>query len=194
MTNENLRDSNGMSANHPRRVETCDIDSIESKAIREFAEEWKKSGREIEAGRQEAGDYLYDIHTGVSVYETAEGYVADNGRGSSSRFENPRAATRIASKYLEYACREDDLPSNIEDCIEMLHDRGFGVTRGKTNHDTSAIFAERDETRIKIVSADDGQWWIMARGPSMPVLSEMCDRPRRVSQEAREWLDSNPDD
>ncbi|WP_435068496.1 hypothetical protein [Haloplanus sp. C73] len=101
MVRENLHDSDDRNPNQPRRVETCDIDAIESEAIREVARRWHCAGRCIEAGNQLTGDYVFDIETGVSVYEHAGKYVADDGRDRDSRFDSPCDAAKMAVGYLE---------------------------------------------------------------------------------------------
>lgn len=87
----------------------------------------------------------------------------------------------------------DDLPSGIEECIGLLADHGFDVRESETDASTPAVCADRGEACVDIVATDDGQWWITARAPDMPVLSEMYDRPRRVRREARRWLDDFED-
>jgi len=98
---ENLHDSDDRNPNQPRRVETGDIDAIESEAIREVARRWCRAGRRIEAGNQLTGDYVFDIETGVSVYEHAGKYVASDGDGRDSRLNLPRDAAQMAVGYLE---------------------------------------------------------------------------------------------
>ncbi|AEH35590.1 hypothetical protein [Halopiger xanaduensis] len=101
MVRENLHDSDDRNSNQPRRVETCDIDAIESDAIREVARRWRRAGRRIEAGNQLTGDYVFDIETGVSVYEHAGKYVASDDGDRDPRFDSPRDAAQMAVGYLE---------------------------------------------------------------------------------------------
>lgn len=103
MTNKNLHYDDDLPDDHPRRVETCDIDEIETTALRELAQQWVENGRAIEAGDQMPGDYVFDIETGVSVYEHAGKYVADDGRDRESKYDAARDAVQMALEYFEEA-------------------------------------------------------------------------------------------
>ena len=78
-----------------------DIDAIESEAIREVARRLRRAGRRIEAGNQLTGNYVFDIETGVSVYEHAGKYVVSDGDDCDSRFDSSRNAAQMAVGYLE---------------------------------------------------------------------------------------------
>lgn len=108
MSKENPHYDDDLPDDHPRRVETCDIDEIETTSLRELAQQWVENGRAVEAGHQMPGDYVFDIETGVSVYKHAGKYVADDGRNRDSRFDSPRDAVQMALGYFGQAQTDGD--------------------------------------------------------------------------------------
>lgn len=184
-------DSTDDNQHQRQRVEPCNIDDIQNETLRELAEDWKDEGRRLEAGCQLGQlDFVFDMATGVSLYETEMGYVADDGRDKFARFEEPRDAAQVAIRYLDDRKREK-FPDGINEFFDDLDD--FEVTRGGTDEGTPAITGERDSTSIAISWTIDDQWWLVGESDGVRPITTMYEEPERVVIAATEWLDAVED-
>lgn len=93
--------------NQPRRGELCDIDAIESDALRKVARRWNEAGLEIEAGNTLGGDYVSYLHSGAKVYVSRGQYVV-RGPDGESTFDGARDAAQYAYGITEAAKQAGD--------------------------------------------------------------------------------------
>jgi hypothetical protein len=100
---ENLHDSDDETTdNQPRRDERCNIDAIESDAIRDVARRWREAGLDIDAGYGLAGDYVHHRPSGAKVYVSHRQYVV-RGPDGEHTFDEARDAAQYAFGITEAA-------------------------------------------------------------------------------------------
>lgn len=95
MSEDKTYDSDEATDNQPRRGDLCNIDAIESDAIRDVARRWRDTGLELEAGSTLSGDYVHHLHSCAKFYMTHGQYVV-RGPDGEHRFDAALDAAQYA--------------------------------------------------------------------------------------------------
>lgn len=192
MTNEETyHDEDEATDNQPRRGELCDIDAIESKALRKVARRWREAGLDIEAGNTLAGDYVSHLNSGAKVYVSYGQYVV-HGPDGESTFDAARDAAQYAygiTEEVKRVTRYADFPDELQRLIDELEQEGFGIVYGTTGGEPAqpAFIAEKDETTVHVEDWTQ-TWALTCRGPDRPDFDDTWAYPDRVRGEVWEWL------
>jgi len=192
VTNEETHhDSDEATDNQPHRGELCDIDAIESDALRKVARRWREAGLEIEAGNTLAGDYVSHLHSRAKVYVT-HGQYAVTAPDGEHRFDSARDAAQYAYGIVEEVKRVThyaDFPDELQRLIDELADGGFDITYGEVEGEGGGpgFTAEQGET---VVHVEDWTqtWALTCRAPDRPGYDDTWAYPDRVRGEVWEWL------
>jgi len=133
-----------------------------------------------------------DVRGGWKVtYETGN----DSFATVVSRADDARqtAADWTAGQFGVTHGRYDDLPAELQECVDELLRRDFGVVFGKDGNGGVAFHAGRSG-EITIAVEDWGQTWgVTMQGDDRPDVEECWDRPGRVAAEVERWFDDFED-
>ncbi|WP_096391463.1 hypothetical protein [Halopenitus persicus] len=185
---ENLHDNDDANDNQ----QYCNIDAIESEALRDVARRWRDAGLELESGNTLGGDYVSHLHSRAKVYVT-HGQYAVTAPDGEHRFDSARDAAQYAfgiTEEVKRVTRYAYFPVEIQHLLDELAEEGFEIIYGDVESEGGGIAfaAERGETSIYV--ADWTHSWAMTcRGPDRPSYDNTWEHPSRVRGEVWGWLE-----
>lgn len=80
----------------------------------------------------------------------------------------------------------DDLPSGVQDCVELLRDRDYTV-QFITSLGGTRIVADRCEEQVRIAQVSD-VWRLTIRDPALDERVRLDGDPARIRARLRRWM------